>query len=102
MDVTGEKCIRDDRGVMSLDDEAKKVAWKQHYMYHRLLNMEFPWNSELLTPVEPVHGAPFIVTEKMVQDAIKKMKIRKAAGLSIVAEMLKTAGAVVQLCSPTS
>ena len=30
-DITGEKCIKDDSDKLSMDDQAKKVAWKQHY-----------------------------------------------------------------------
>lgn len=90
-DVIGEKCIRDDDGVMALDDESKKTAWKQHY--ERLLNVEFPWNPDHLSPAHPVSGAPVQITEKMVQESIKRMKVGKAAGPSgIVAEMLKASG----------
>ena len=31
-------------GQLSLDEESKKEAWKEHY--ERLLNVEFPWNPE--------------------------------------------------------
>ena len=31
-DVVGDKCVKDDSGNLSLDNEAKKVAWKQHTM----------------------------------------------------------------------
>ena len=30
-DIIGDKCIRSDAGNLSLDDESKKLAWKQHY-----------------------------------------------------------------------
>ena len=49
-DVIGEKWVRNNQGVMSLDDEAKKVAWRQHYQ--RLLNVEFSWK-----PRAPITGA---------------------------------------------
>ena len=54
-DVVGDKCVKDDSGNLSFDNEAKKVAWKQHY--ERLLNEEFSWNSEDLT-ADPVVGPP--------------------------------------------
>ena len=38
----GEKLVKNDAGQLSLDDEAKKEAWREHY--ERLLNVEFPWN----------------------------------------------------------
>ena len=37
-DVVGDKCVKDDSGNLSFDNEAKKVAWKQHY--ERLLGLE--------------------------------------------------------------
>ena len=30
-DVVGDKCVKDDSGNLTFDNEAKKVAWKQHY-----------------------------------------------------------------------
>ena len=30
--VVGDKCVKDDPGNFSFDNEAKKVAWKQHYV----------------------------------------------------------------------
>ena len=85
--MVGDKCVKDDSGNLSFD-EAKKVAWKQHY--ERLLNEEFSWNPEDLT-ADPVVGPPIHV--EMVVKAITKMKTGKAAGPSgIVAEMLKASG----------
>ena len=57
-DVVGDKCVKDDSGNLSFDNEAKKVAWKQHY--ERLLNEEFSWNPEDLTadPVVGPHSIP--------------------------------------------
>ena len=73
--------------VTSLDNEAKKVAWKQHY--ERLLNEEFSWDPEDLT-ADPVVGPSIHIDVEMVVKAIAKMKTGKAAGPSgIVAEMLK-------------
>ena len=46
-DVMGEKPVRNDAGQLSLDEESKKEAWKEHY--ERLLNIEFPWNPEDLS-----------------------------------------------------
>ena len=39
-DVMGEKPVKNDAGQLSLDEEAKKEAWREHY--ERLLNVEFP------------------------------------------------------------
>ena len=40
-DDMGEKPVKNDAGQLSLDEESKKEAWKEHY--ERLLNFEFPW-----------------------------------------------------------
>ena len=93
-DVVGDKCVKDDSGNLSFDNEAKKVAWKQHY--ERLLNEEFSWNPEDLTAdpvVGPVVGPPIHIDVEIVVKAITKMKTGKAAGPSgIVAEMMKASG----------
>ena len=76
--------------VTSLDNEAKKVAWKQHY--EQLLNEECSWNPEDLT-ADPVVGPPIHIDVEMAVKAITKMKTGKAAGPSgIVVEMLKASG----------
>ena len=36
-DVMGEKPVKNNEGQLSLDEEAKKAAWKEHY--ERLLNV---------------------------------------------------------------
>ena len=87
---------KDDAGNLSISDNAKKHAWKQHY--ERLLNVEFPWDSDGLSEAPPVNGAPRLITVDMVSKAVSKMKIGKAAGPSgVVAEILKAAG---DLCYP--
>ena len=90
VDVIGDKCVKDDSGKLATNDDAKLTAWKQHY--ERLLNIEFPWDSDVLVD-EPIAGVPVYVTEDLVIKAINKMKPGKAAGPSgIVAEMLKCSG----------
>ena len=83
--------MKNDDGAHSLDEDAKKVAWKQHYQ--RLLNIEFPWRPEDLSTEPPVEGPSERITHKMISEAVRKMSLGKAAGPSgIVAEMLKPCG----------
>ena len=90
-DVIGEKPVKNDAGQLSLDEEAKKEAWREHY--ERLLNVEFPWNPEDLSEESPVEGQSEPITLEMITKAISKMASGKAAGPSgIVAEMLKPTG----------
>ena len=48
-DVMGEKPVKNDAWELSLDEETKKAAWKEHY--ERLLNVP-------LEPRRPVRGKP--------------------------------------------
>ena len=90
-DVMGEKPVKNDAGQLSLDEESKKEAWKEHY--ERLLNVEFPWNPEDLSEESPVEGPSEPITLEMITKAITKMASGKAARPSgIVAEMLKPVG----------
>ena len=87
----GEKPVKNDACQLSLDEEAKKEAWREHY--ERLLNVEFPWNPEDLSEENPVEGPSKPITLEMIIKAISKMASGKAAGPSgIVAEMLKPVG----------
>ena len=87
----GEKPVKNDADQLSLDEEAKKEAWREHY--ERLLNVEFPWNPEDLSEESPVEGPSEPITLEMITKAISKMASGKAAGPSgIVAEMLKPVG----------
>ena len=90
-DVMGEKPVKNDTGQLSLDEESKKEAWKEHY--ERLLNVEFPWNPEDLSEESPVEGPSEPITLEMITKAITKMASGKAARPSgIAAEMLKPVG----------
>ena len=87
----GERPVKNDAGQLSLDEEAKKEVWREHY--ERLLNVEFPWNPEDLSEESPVEGPSEPITLEMITKAISKMASGKAAGQSIiVAEMLKPVG----------
>jgi hypothetical protein len=90
-DVSGEKPVRNDAGELALGIDDKKAAWKEHY--ERLSNVEFDWDPTLLSEEPPVEGpAPDITLEQVIQ-AIRDMKVGKAAGPSqLVAEMLKASG----------
>ena len=90
-DVMGDKPVKNDKGLLSLDEDAKKEAWKEYY--ERLLNVEFPWNPEDLPVESPVEGPSEPITLEMITKATNKMASGKAAGPSgIVAEMLKPLG----------
>ena len=90
-DVVGEKCIRNDEGNLASTEEEKKLAWKSHY--EKLLNTEFDWDRDSLSEVHPVEGPAMQIKKEWVEEAIRKIKNGKAAGMSgIVAEMVKASG----------
>ena len=45
-DVTGEKRVCDDKGNLTISNETKLHAWKEHHK--RLFNVEFPWDKNSL------------------------------------------------------
>ena len=58
-----------------------------------MLNTEFDWDRDSLSEVHPVEGPAMQIKKKWVEEAIKKMKNGKAAGMSdIVAEMVRASG----------
>ena len=75
-DVMGEKPVKNNAGQLSLDEESKKEAWKEHY--ERLLNVEFPWNPEDLSEESPVEGPSKPITLEMITKAITKMASGKS------------------------
>ena len=50
----------------------KLIAWKCHY--EKLLNVEFPWDSNTLSEEQPLQGPPIRITNEMVSEALSKMK----------------------------
>ena len=74
-DVVGDKPMKNDAGEMSMSDDSKQKAWLEHYQ--RLLNAEFDWDPNHLSPVE---GPPIPITIDMVKKAISQMKAGKAPG----------------------
>ena len=59
-DVTGEKCVRHDKGNLWWSDEAKLHGWKEHNQ--RLLNVEFPWDKNSLNNLAAAEGPAIFVT----------------------------------------
>ena len=87
-DVVGEKCIRNDESNLASTEEEKRLAWKSRY--EKLLNTEFDWDRDSLSEIHPVEGPAIQIKNEWVEEAIRKMKNGKAAGMSgIVAEMVK-------------
>lgn len=53
---------------LTLSDEGKLHAWKEHY--ERLLNVEFPWGKNSVNNSAEVEGPAIFVAEDIVTDAI--------------------------------
>ena len=71
-DVIGENGVRDDKGNLTITDEAKLHAWMENYQ--RLLNVEFSWDNNSLNNSAAVEEPAIFVTENIVTEVIKKMK----------------------------
>ena len=90
-DVVGDKCVKNDEGVLATSDKGKLKAWQEHY--ERLLNEEFDWDKENLIFTEPTIGPPPEIATEDVKAALFKMKNGKASGTSgVLAEMLLASG----------
>ena len=90
-DVVGEKPVLNDTGTLSLDDLAKKAAWREYYV--RLINHEFPWDKNNLSDVLSLEGPSPLITNDMIRKAVCKMFSGKAAGPSgVVSERIKASG----------
>ena len=90
-DVIGDTCNKNDCLVFT--DTEKLKAWKGHY--EKLLNEEFPWDSNLLQMENPKEGPAPWLEKDAIYTSLNKMKDGMAAGVSgIVAEMLKASGEV--------
>ena len=83
--------VCDDKGNLTLSDEAKLRAWKKHYQ--RVLNVELPWDNNSLNNSAAVGEPTLFVTEDMVTVSIKKMKQGNAGRPSgVIVEMIKAGG----------
>ena len=79
-DIVGEKCFKDDDCNLAFDDKSKLTAWKCHY--EKLLNVEFPRDSNTLSEEQSLQGPPIRITNEMVSEALLKTKKGKATGSS--------------------
>ena len=89
--MIGDTCVKNDKGCLVFTDTEKLKAWKEHY--EKLLNKEFPWDSNLLQMENPKEGPAPWLEKAAIYTALNKMKDGKAAVVSgIVAKMLKVSG----------
>ena len=94
-DVVGGGCVKNETGKVEFDDDRVRQIWKDYF--EKLLNEEFEWKRESLGETAPVSGPVNETVNEIsiaeVADAVKEMKLGKAAGPSgVVAEMVKLAG----------
>ena len=89
--MIGDTCVKNDKGCLVFTDTEKLKAWEEHD--EKLLNKEFPWDSNLLQMESPKEGPAPWLEKDAIYTALNKMKDGKAAGVSgIVSEMLKASG----------
>ena len=57
-DIICELCIKSNDGVLEVDDEDKKIAWKSYH--EKLLNIEFTWVKNSLSHNNTVRSVPHL------------------------------------------
>ena len=88
-DIIDMKCLKSENGEVLTEPHAVNGRWK--YYMEKLLNIENDWDRILEADI--VEGPCELIIEREVEEAIRNMKVGKAAGPSeIVVEMLKAAG----------
>jgi hypothetical protein len=88
-DVIGVNCLRNENGGLIVQPEDVKNRWKM-YM-ERLLNVENDWDK--VVECDVVEGPEERITEEEVENAIRKLKCRKAGGpTELVGDVLRAAG----------
>ena len=80
-DVIGNGCVRDEMGTLCVGERERCEVWKRHM--EKVMNEENEWDG--IAEAAVVHGPLERVTEEEVKDAIKHMKLGRAAGVSGVA-----------------
>ena len=100
-DIIDMKYLKSENGEVLTEPHAANGRWR-HYM-EKLLNVENDWDRILEADI--VEGPCELISEREVEEAIRSMKVEKAAGPSeIVVEMLKAAGSkgvkiMTKICS---
>ena len=90
-DVIGNGCVRDEMGTLCVGERERCEVWKRHM--EKVMNEENEWDGIVEAAV--VHGPLERVTKEEVKDAIKHMKLGRAAGVSDVAvEHIAASGVV--------
>ena len=90
-DIIGDTCIKNDDGFLVFSDNDKLLAWEEHYQ--KLLNVEFPWDSNHLDMLQVKAGPVPLITSQEIIKALNTMSNHKAGSISgIVTEMFKASG----------
>ena len=102
-DITGCGDVRDSSGQLITDEEKLKIVWEEYF--DKLLNEEFDWDKSSLDECNTNDIMCQLVTEDEVQEAMNKMKQKKAAGpTGLTFDLIRYAGIggrkwVVDVCN---
>ena len=100
-DVVGVGCIRNGVGKLCFDEIERGEVWKKHM--EKIMNEEYSWDENV--EANCVYGPVMRIAEIEVWNAMKDMKMGKAAGMTgITAEHFLASGAigvqvVTELCN---
>ena len=88
-DIDGGGCMKDKDGRLVVSEKDCGKLWKQHM--EKITNVENEWDQ--MVEVDMVEGPVERVPDEEVMEAMNKMKLGKAAGLSEVnMDMIRTSG----------
>ena len=88
-DINGGGCMKDKDGRLVVSEKDRGKLWKDHM--EKIMNVENEWDQ--MAKADMVEGPDEEVTYKEVMEAINKMKLGKAAGLSEVnVDMIMASG----------
>ena len=88
--IIDELCIRNDDRVPAVIDENMKVDQKSYHV--KLLNTLFAWDEGSLSHSDTVGNIAHLIDKDMARKIISKVNNGKVVELSVVSEMVKTAG----------
>ena len=87
-DILGSKYLKDENGILKVKEEKVMERWRSYFSC--LLNKT---NEYQLEEEDKVEGPIWGVTEQIVEQALKSMKVGKAPGPSgITSDLIKAAG----------
>ena len=72
-DVVGDKCMKNERGILATSDQEKHLTWTEKYQ--RMLNEEPEWDKAKLSVSEPSVGPQSQFAKESIKKALNRVQI---------------------------